>query len=146
MVKREKDDLVVTDVQRSAAGLRISMARGVLILDENVQVLKPALKELNIRVIVPKAGLSDDDIKEDLLPQRIFVTKNTTDFEDDVAAYEYGLVSLDALTFIDPQPSGKNATAKMISSALSKFDAWSRRHGFILRLKPDGKHTFEEVT
>ena len=38
----------------------------------------------------------------------------------------------------------RNETAKLISRAVSDFDLGSHRTGFLLMLRPDGKHSFCE--
>lgn len=121
------------------------MARGVVVLDENRQELLSALQAHNIRVIVPPAGLSDDKIKHALLPHRIFITSNPDDFRDDAVPFEYGIIALDKLSFIDPLPGSENKTAQLISKALSGYDLWSRNHGFVLSLRDSGSHQLESL-
>ena len=119
----------------------VAMARGVIVLDENLQQLKAALESMNIKVIVPKAGTSDDDIKSTLLPHRIFITKNTKDFIADASVFEYGIIALEHIDFIDKSRDQTNQTAaKLISKAIQDFSLWSKGHGFLLALKPSGVH------
>jgi len=100
---------------------RRAMARGVVVLDENLFGLEPALRGRNIVVVKPASGMSDDLIKEQLLSHRIFITKNPADFIDDAPVYEYGIIALDKLSFIDTIPdSKKNRTVQLISTALSR--------------------------
>lgn len=127
-------------------GIRTGMARGFLIIDENVDSLAPSLKEANFHVRVPKKTMSDDEIKEDLLGNRVLVTKNTKDFIDDAPVYDYGIIALEGLKFIDPSPTYKtNTTARIISQAYRDFELHAERSGFVLYLKEDGKHVFKRL-
>jgi hypothetical protein len=123
-----------------------AMSRGLLVLDENVQVLVGPLRAANIRVIVPRAGMDDSEIKTELLPGRILVTKNAKDFVYDASSYEYGIISLDKLRFIDPNPDpAKNKTVALISRALIDQELWHKRHGFILILSEKGSHKYRDL-
>ena len=126
---------------------RATMARGVVVLDENVGGLEPALREANILVIKPSDEISDDEIKAILLPHRIFVTNNPEDFILDAPAYEYGIIALNKLKFIDPSPTYRtNKTVQLISKAMSQYTLWVRGARFLLELREDGKHTLEELS
>ena len=119
---------------------RVGMARATIVVDENVAFLAAPLKHhFNFRTVVPKSGMEDEKIKNDLLGHRILITKNTSDFKADAPVYDYGIISLEKLPFIDPDQGDKNTTCKLISEAVSKHKLVSRSH-FVLTLKPDGKH------
>lgn len=123
---------------------RISMARGGLIVDENVAFLERPLKEQNFHAATPPKGMSDDDIKKKMLFNRVLITKNEKDFEDDAPVYDYGLISLKDLPFIDPAQEN-NQTAKMISKAWKDFDLHAEKARFKLTLKPNGKHVLKRL-
>ncbi len=123
------------------------MARGTIVLDENVLQLKDALASRNIHVVVPPSGMKDDDITRDLLVGRILVTRNSKDFVDSASSYDVGIIALDELSFIDSESKpGKNKTFNLISKAVIEFDIWSKRHGFILYLQDNGKHRYQDLT
>jgi hypothetical protein len=127
-------------VQRSA------MARGVLVVDEDVQALASALRGANIKVVVPPSGMKDEKIKEELLYHRIIVTRNSADFIHDAPIHEYGVISLANLSFVDSNPEyAKNKTAQMISKALSDYSLWSKGAKFLLELSDDGNHGLREL-
>jgi hypothetical protein len=117
-----------------------AMSRGVLVVDENQLDLAGPLGERNIRVVTPSSGMSDDDIKRSILPKRILVTRNTKDFIDDASSFEYGIISLEKLKHVD------GSTAAVISRAIVDYKLWSKKHGFLLVLKDDGKHEYTELT
>jgi hypothetical protein len=125
---------------------RVAMARGTVILDENVQSLSDGLRFINVRVIVPKSGTQDDFIIQELLPNRIIITNNSKDFIDYASSYDFGIVSLEGLSFIDSESNPKkNVTIKLISKAFIEYELWSKRHGFILELKDNGKHLYRDL-
>jgi hypothetical protein len=126
---------------------REAMARGTLVVDENVQALAAALKDANIRVIIPPSGMPDEQIKPALLSNRIIVTRNSKDFVHDASVYDCGIVSLDKLSFIDASPNYEtNKTAQLISRAIKDYDLWSKRSGFILVLHDNGRHVLRPLT
>ena len=122
------------------------MARGKVLIDENLSQLVKPLTEKNIYVISPPAGMPDMQIIKLLAPNRIFITQNTKDFKAYVSTFDIGLVSLENLSFIDPEQDGdKNKTAKLIHEAIVNFQLWAKDFGFILELRDDGKHIFKDL-
>lgn len=121
------------------------MARAVLVVDENVNQLASSLREANFRVKQPKPGMSDEQIKEDLLEHRVLVT-NTTHFLKDAPRLEYGIIGLEGLPFIDGSPQyAQNKTAQLIADAWVEYELQSERFSYVLMLKPDGKHVFTRI-
>jgi hypothetical protein len=126
---------------------RVAMARGTVVVDENVQFLASMLRAVNIRTIVPKSSMDDADIVEQLLANRMIITRNSKDFVDKASSYDFGILSLDGLSFIDSEPNpAKNKTVQLISKALIDFGLWSKRHGFLIELRDDGKHAYQDLT
>lgn len=121
------------------------MARSTIVVDENIDGgLREALKGANFRVISVKKGTLDPEIMETVLSHRILITKNTKDFKDFAPVYDFGIIALEHLPFIDnAKEYAKNSTAKLISAAISKHRLISVATGFILWLKPKGGHTLE---
>lgn len=119
------------------------MARGTVVVDENLTQIVPALKEANIHVIQPFSGLSDKQIAENLLVNRIFITRNTKDFLMYGAGLSIGIIGTEGLKFIDFNPDN-NETVQVISDAIIKYKIWSRHGGFYLELKDDGNHKFQK--
>lgn len=58
----------------------IGMSRGLLFVDENNAAVIPFLQQKNIRVKTPPTGTPDENIIDDYLTHRIFVTNNTKGF------------------------------------------------------------------
>lgn len=115
-----------------------SMARGTLVLDENLENLKDDFIKRNIKVIKVPKGTSDYDILNDYLSGRIFVTANTKDFVNEISSIEFGLISADNLKSL---PSEQ--LAKVISDAIIKYSLWSKR-AFLLVLHKNNKHEFKD--
>jgi hypothetical protein len=123
-----------------------SVARATLVIDENVSFLEKPMKDANFHTVVPPKGMEDFEIKKVLLAHRVIITKNTKDFLDDAPVLDYGIIGLEALPFIDPAGEYKdNTTAQMISKAISEFGLISKRTGFVLMLKPNGRHVFKDL-
>lgn len=142
------DDIIQRIVGRYLADphVRTAMARMSLLIDENVNYLLPALQGANFKCVTPKAGMSDEDIQEQMLPGRVLITNNTKDFIDGIPVHDYGVIGLEALRFIDPSPTYKdNQTVRMISKAISDHKIVSNRSGFVLMLHPDGHHVYTRI-
>jgi hypothetical protein len=127
-------------IKKSMVQHVISMARGILVVDENLDKIHRELEKHNIRVLRIKPGTDDDYIKEHSLPGRIFVTNNTKDFLDGAAEFEYGIISTEGVKLKDPE-----LLAKKISDEIIKNNLWSKLKGFVLYLKDDGRSVFKEL-
>ena len=76
-----------------------------------------SVTEHNFRVLQPTPSMADDTIiRRLLLPGRIIVTNNLADFEDDVEAFEYGVIYVTQAAMADPAN-----VAHRISQAYSKL-------------------------
>ena len=121
------------------------MARGMIVVDENLLQLVTPLRSLNIHVVTPESGWNDKKIAETLLVNRIFVTCNSKDFVHYAAGLSIGIIGLEGLDFTDAEQDGsKNITVQIISKAIIKHKIWSKKNGFFLELKENGKHKFQE--
>ena len=119
----------------------VAMSRGTIIVDENLQDLRHYLTNLNIRVRLPPQGMSDKEIAEDYLPNRVFVTNNSKDFLKFAVIYDIGIVATENIKSKNPED-----LAEMISDAIIDYSLWSQKSGFILTLMSDGKHQFKILT
>ena len=121
--------------------MSIAMARGTVVLDENLLNLRDGLQKRNIRVLVPTSGMSDETIKEQMLANRILITNNSKDFISDASSYDYGIIATESLSSKDI----KNVVQK-IHEAFITHELWSKRHGFIVYLKDTGPSDFKSLT
>lgn len=117
-----------------------SMARGLIVLDENLENLKENLEERNIRIITIPKGTKDSEIKKNYLSRRLFLTNNPKDFIDDASSFEYGIISTQSIKY-----KGENSLAALISRALSKHQLGSKQHGFIIELNDKGDGTVKNL-
>jgi hypothetical protein len=118
----------------------ISMAKGILVLDENLFSLSEELKKQKIRVLKVSPGADDNVIKEHSLSGRIFVTNNSKDFVKDAKRLEFGIISTEGVKFKDAK-----YLAQLISDEIIKNQLWSKEKGFILYLRDNKKTTFKEL-
>jgi len=121
-------------------------ARQVLVLDDDVTELAPALSEANFRVIQASASeLSFDDLAG-TLGHRILVTRKTQDcYIEHAPIHEYGILGLDALPHIDPSQSfATNTTAQLLSRAFLEHQLGFEL-SFVLMLHPQGRHVFRRI-
>ena len=123
----------------------IGMARGVIVLDENLLELESALSKLNMHVVTPEAGMADHKIAKKLLGGRILITKNSKDFLKLAPIYDFGIIALENLKYIDPSEDQSNVTANLISDIMMEANLWSKRTAFILSVKNNKTYTIVEL-
>lgn len=114
-----------------------SMARGTIVVDENIESLTPYLADRNIKVIRIPKGTSDYTILNTYLSGRMFVTANTKDFIKEISSIEFGLISVDNVKTLAPE-----VLAKKISDAIIEYSLWSKR-AFLLVLHKNSNHEFK---
>ena len=119
----------------------IAMARGTVVIDENLRNLANPLQDKNIRTRLPPLGMSDDKIAHDYLPNRVFITNNSKDFIKYAPQFDIGIIATESLKSLDAEN-----LADMISDVITEYSIWSLRHGFILHLKDDGRHEMVPLT
>lgn len=117
----------------------LAMPRGTVVVDENLANLAPFLEKKGIRVRLPPKGMSDEKIAEDYLPNRIFITNNSKDFVDMASEYDIGIIATENVVK-DPEH-----LAKIISNAIKSYSLWGIRHGYVLVLKNDNKHSLKPL-
>jgi len=123
----------------------IGMARGFVVLDENLYELETALEKCNLHVITPEAGMADKAIAKKLLGGRILITKNSKDFIKLAPIYDFGIIALENLKYIDPSKDDSNETASLISDILSEAKLWSKREAFIVTVKSDKTYSIRNL-
>ena len=135
------------NLAKKIIGNVLAMARGTLVIDENVLELAQPLEQRNIHIITPEPGEKDEQILRRLLPNRIIVTKNPNDFRKHASSYDFGIIDVSKLKFVDPNSSPtKNKSVQAISDALSQYSLWSKRHGFIITLYDDKEPLYRDLT
>ena len=122
------------------AGNVIAMARGILVLDENLYNLKELLEAKKIRVLKAPSNVDDSVIKEHSLSARIFVTNNSKHFIKDAVKMEYGIIATENVKFKDPEK-----LSKQISRAIMDHNLWSKKDGFVVKLDETGSGEFVDL-
>lgn len=124
----------------------IGMARGVVVLDENILELEMSLTKLNMHVVTPEPGMADHKIAKKLLGGRILITKNSKDFIKLAPIYDFGIIALENLKYIDPSEEQTNSTANLISDIMVEANLWSKRSSFIVSIKNDKSYTLRDLS
>ena len=121
------------------------MARGYVVLDENLLELEDALAHCNMHVITPEVEMMDKAIAKKLLGGRILITKNSKDFLKLAPIYDFGIIALENLKYIDPAKDDSNQTANLISDIISEASLWSRKGAFLVTVMNDKSYTFKNL-
>ena len=116
----------------------------VVVLEENLSQLADSLPAFSMHVIQPKKGMPDKEIADTLLVNHIFITNNTKDFLNYAPGLSIGVIGLEGIKFIDTDPTINNQTVKLIFQVIIQYKIWSKRNGFFLELRDDGKHQFQD--
>jgi len=116
---------------------KFAMARGVLVLDENLYDLVEELEKRRFKVKLVLTGTPDEQII-DTLTHRIFVTNNPRDFVKQAPIEEFSI--------IDTTHTSKDAVtlATQISDAFIELELRSKQP-FLLTLRRDGKSTLKLI-
>jgi hypothetical protein len=111
-----------------------------ILLDENIETLKDALIALGYRVLSLKKGLLDPEIQQ-LAQGSAILTKNTKDFINDAVRFDYDIIGIEDIRFVDDAKDHKNKTAKKISDAIRGSQFYNVRGNFLLKVHDNGKYT-----
>jgi hypothetical protein len=115
-----------------------------ILLDENLLVLEPALEDDGFKVVVPRQGLTDAAIKRQARGWAI-LTRNAKDFIDDAVRYDYDVIGVEDIRFIDDKQDRTNETARKISNALRRSQVGTRRGNFYLKIRDNGSFHLEQL-
>src|SRR6266480_2153324 len=84
------------------------------LLDENLRGLETALEDDGFKVVVPSPGLKDEALKRKARGWAI-LTRNSQDFVHDAVRYDYDIIGIEDVKFIDSKPERTNETVRKIS-------------------------------
>src|ERR1700683_83832 len=73
-----------------------------ILLDENLRGLERGLEDDGFKVIVPSQGLADAALKRKARGWAI-LTRTSQDFVDDAVRYDYDVIGIEDLKFVDDQ-------------------------------------------
>jgi hypothetical protein len=122
------------------------ISRRVLVVDDDLEDLAPALVAANFRVVRASVSELSADELGSVLGQRVLVTRETQGHYINYAPiHEFGIIGLDALPHIDhSRDYATNATAQLLSRAFLEHKLASRL-SFVLLLHPEGLHAFHNL-
>lgn len=115
-----------------------------IFLDENLLALKVGLEADGFKVISPRSGSDDEEIKHQARGCAI-LTNNSKDFRDDAARCDYDVIAVEAIKFIDSKPDRTNLTVRKVSGAIRRSQMARKRGNFLLKVHDDGRFVLESL-
>jgi hypothetical protein len=110
-----------------------------VMLDEQLRVLEPALEDDGFKVVLPPQGLKDNVLKMKAKARGwAILTRNSKDFVDDAVRYDYDVIAIEAIRFIDDKQDRTNATVQKISAAIRRSRIAVSKGNFCLTIRDDG--------
>lgn len=110
-----------------------------ILIDENIEVLEQPLTELGYKVFRLAKGLSDPHIQK-LAEGSAILTKNSKDFIYDAVRFDYDVIGIENIKFIDTVQNANNITARKISKAITDSGFYNIRGNFYLKLHDSGTY------
>jgi hypothetical protein len=115
-----------------------------ILVDENLRGLTLALEDDGFKVVLPQPGLKDDAFKRQARGWAL-LTKNSQDFINDAARYDYDVIGVEDIKFIDDKSSRTNETVQKISNAVRRSQIGTRRGNFLLKIRDDGSYHLQQL-
>lgn len=118
-------------------------ARGLLVLEPDLDILVKDLQDRNIRIIQLESNtkIATFEQQKIMLANRILVLLCPREhLELEASSLDMGI-----LVVGDIVGGSASDAAKTISNAIIKYSLWSKRHGFMLTLKDNGQHEYKEL-
>jgi hypothetical protein len=115
-----------------------------ILLDENLRCLEAGLEDDGFKVIVESQGLRDEALKRKARGWAI-LTRNSQDFIHDAVRYDYDVIGIEDVKFIDDRPDRTNATVRKISAAVRRSQLGTRKGNFRLRIRDNGSFHLEQL-
>jgi len=115
-----------------------------ILLDENLRALEAGLEDDGFKVIVPPQGLTDDELKRKARGWAI-LTSNSDDFINDAVRYDYDIIAVEDIKFLDTLATRSNDTVRKISAAVRRSEIGSRRGNFLLQVRDNGSFHLKQL-
>ena|SRR5580693_2638335 len=115
-----------------------------IMLNENLRVLESALEDDGFKVVMPQQGLKDEALKRQARGWAI-LTKNSRDFIDEAVRYDYDVIGIEDIKFVDDQAARTNETVRKISSAVRRSQLATRKGNFWLKIRDNGSFHLEQL-
>jgi hypothetical protein len=115
-----------------------------ILLDENLRGLEAGLEDDGFKVIVPPQGLGDDALKRKARGWAV-LTKNSQDFVYDAVRYDYDVIGIEDVKFVDDRVDRTNETVRKISAAVRRSQIGTRKGNFWLKVRDNGSFQLEQL-
>lgn len=113
-------------------------------VDENSYKLIDALRDSGFKVLKVQAGMDDIELSRSFEGD-VVLTQNSKDFLSSAVIYDFDVISIERIKFIDDKPDRTNQTAKKISTAIRESEFYLKRGNFLLTIFDDGKWHLKEL-
>lgn len=108
-----------------------------ILLDENLHGLERSLEDDGFKVVMFGQGMPDEELKQKARGWAI-LTRNSQDFVDDAVRYDYDVIGIEGIKFIDNKQDRTNETVRKISGAVRRSGIGTKRGNFHLIVNDDG--------
>lgn len=115
-----------------------------IMLDEHLRVLESALEDDGFKVVMPHQGLKDEALKRQARGWAI-LTKNSKDFIDEAIRYDYDVIGIEGIKFVDDKAGRTNETVRKISNAIRRSQLGTRKGNFWLKIRDNGSFHLEQL-
>jgi hypothetical protein len=115
-----------------------------ILLDENLRGLEQGFEDDGFKVILLPQGLKDDALKRKARGWAI-LTRNSQDFVDDAVRYDYDVIGVEDIRFVDHKPDPTNDTVRKISAAVRRSQLATRKGNFFLKIRDNGTFHLEQL-
>jgi hypothetical protein len=72
-------------------------------------------------------------------------TRHAQDFAGEAVRYDYDVIGIEDITFIDDRPDRTNDTVRKISAAVRRSQLGTRRGNFWLKIRDNGSFHLERL-
>jgi len=115
-----------------------------ILLDENLRGLEGGLEDDGFKVIMPSQGLADDALIRKARGWAI-LTRNSQDFVSGAVRYDYDIIGIEDIKFVDDKGERTNETVRKISDAVRRSRIGTRKGNFWLKIRDNGSFHLEQL-
>jgi hypothetical protein len=115
-----------------------------ILLDQNLRGLEAGLEDDGFKVIVPQQGFADEALKRKARGWAV-LTRKSQDFIEDAVRYDYDVIGLEDVQFVDDRGDRTNDTVRKISAAVRRSQLGTRKGNFWLKIRDNGSFNLEQL-
>jgi hypothetical protein len=115
-----------------------------ILLDENLRGLQIGLEDDGFKVVMPQQGINDEALKQ-MARGWAILTRNSSDFVEEAVRYDYDVIGLEDIKFLDDKPERTNDTVRKISAAVRRSQLGSRKGNFWLKVRDNGSFHLQQL-